>query len=542
MATIGQQLLSPESGWRRYNGPGTGIEFIGTWQTHTHALYYNGDNIYTTDLNARASFRFYGTKLRIISFRDPTRGEVKIVIDGVEETFSQNGSAMRQTLVYEKLGLELGFHTVVMSLVTASFDVDAIDIDEDGYLLHSILGAPKTSLEEMQIGDYIPCKYTAPTSGQAGYFSELGTCTASEISLSGSATPNGLFYFIKADKGLLIADRVIQHSISWNTLNSAGFIEEQPSSIDISPLLISYQKTTLGSPITDYYEYTARTTSSAHQGANLTIKKDEYLITLQDEVIIEYDAFLTGFYSSAMNHFLCIIPYDSPLSRESYYGSIEETSFFIQCRGSQPSQNVWHHMKHIINFSTETIENFVDGSSYTFPQQGFGTYTLGSIGMLCIGVGSYNYAAQNKYRNITIKNANSEPVLVQFTDQMYLISSLSGGCTYADANGNARTSDQNLGGWPTNNEWDTYIVNSDLGGRITKGDDNVWHWSSLYSWTKDTPITSIGANTNRVYRGKDSNNKLLQIAGSAANTTIGFRPVLKYIEPDGSSKQTTLWY
>jgi len=407
--------------------------------------------------------------------------------------------------------------------------------------IHSILGAPKTSLEEMKIGDYIPCKYTAPTSGQAGYFSELGTCTASEISLSGSATPNGLFYFIKADKGLLIADRVIQHSISWDTLNSAGFIEEQSSSINISPLLISYQKTTLGSPITGYYEYTARTTSSKHQGANLTIKKDEYLITLQDEVIIEYDAFLTGFYSSAMNHFLHIIPYDSPLSREPYYGLIEGRIFSIHCQYSQPSQNVWHHMKHIINFSTKTIENFVDGSSYTVSNQGFGTYTLGSIGMLCIGVGPYDYAAQNKYRNITIKNANSEPVLVQFTDQMYLISSLSGGCAYADANGNATTSDQNLGGWPTTNEWDTYIVNSDLGGKITKGDDNVWHWSNLYSWTKDTPITSIGANTNRVYRGKDSNNKLLQIAGSTANTTIGFRPVLEYIEPDGSSKQETIW-
>ena len=547
MATVGQPLTAPEAGWRRYDDNNGNISYSTGWEVWSDSYRYGGSCHFTTQANASVNFKFYGTKLRLISGHGndhPNTNVIQVKIDGaVVGSFSQyhTSDIVGFLLSFELLGLEQKVHEVEIISTSFKGNIDAIDIDENGYLCHSVLNTVG-SLDNMQVGDCIPCKYTAPTSGQVGYFSELGTCTDSEISLSGSATPNGLFYFIKADRGLLIADRILQHSISWNTLNSAGFIEGQYSPIDISPLLISYQKTTLGSPITDYYEYTARTTSSSHQGANLTIKKDEYLITSQDEVIIEYDAFLTGFYSSAINHFLHIIPYDSPLSRQSHYGFIEGGILFIHCQYSQPSLNVWHHMKHIINFSTETIENFVDGSSYTFPQQGFGTYTLGSIGMLCIGVGSYNYAAQNKYRNITIKNANSEPVLVQFTDQMYLISSLSGGCTYADANGNATTSDQNLGGWPTTNEWDTYIVNSDLGGKITKGDDNVWHWSNLYSWTKDTPITSIGANTNRVYRGKDSNNKLLQIAGSTANTTIGFRPVLEYIEPDGSSKQKTLWY
>lgn len=227
MATVGQALTAPEAGWRRYNGQGTEIEFTGTWQTYTHAVNYNGDNIYTTDLNARASFRFYGTKLRIISFRDPTRGEVKIVIDSVEETFSQNGSAMGQTLVYEKLGLELGFHTVVMSLVTASFDVDAIDIDEDGYLEHPHLNI-KTDIREMTVGDAIPCRYTA-VNGSVGVFSELGTCKEIPIPPDGGAYPDGKFYFIHTGydhlgRMKLVADRNIQHSISWDTLNNAGYI------------------------------------------------------------------------------------------------------------------------------------------------------------------------------------------------------------------------------------------------------------------------------------------------------------------------------
>lgn len=85
-------------------------------------------------------------------------------------------------------------------------------------------GQLRTKLEDMQIGDYIACKYTA-SSGKAGSFSDLGGIVDTEIPVTSINVPNGYFYFIKVNKGLLIADRVVQHSISWNTLNAAGFIE-----------------------------------------------------------------------------------------------------------------------------------------------------------------------------------------------------------------------------------------------------------------------------------------------------------------------------
>jgi hypothetical protein len=96
----------------------------------------------------------------------------------------------------------------------------------------------KNNSSDMQIGDCIPCRYTALTSGSIGNFSEFGTSTVVEIPLTGTATPDGLFYFIKVAKGTLVADRVIQHSISWDTINAAKFIEGKTTTLNSINYLI----------------------------------------------------------------------------------------------------------------------------------------------------------------------------------------------------------------------------------------------------------------------------------------------------------------
>jgi hypothetical protein len=86
------------------------------------------------------------------------------------------------------------------------------------------VGQLKSNIADMQIGDYIVCNYTA-SSGAVGTFSNFGGTAGTEIPVSSSATPNGTFYFVKVAKGLLVADRVVQHTISWDTLNAGKFIE-----------------------------------------------------------------------------------------------------------------------------------------------------------------------------------------------------------------------------------------------------------------------------------------------------------------------------
>ncbi|MGG1444818.1 hypothetical protein ABE354_22720 [Brevibacillus laterosporus] len=203
-------------------------------------------------------------------------------------------------------------------------------------------GELRTIIESMNIGDYIPCTYIA-TNNKIGRFENLGIITGEELSVelpfTSLVNPNGFFYFLKADNGLLIADRVVQCEISWQSINQGKCIE------------------------------------------GLTI-------------------------------------------------------------------------------------------------------TLGSM----------------KGR----------------------IRSLSGGTQ----------SLPNKGAYPESNEWDTYIVNSTLAGNIVKGDDHVWHWKGMYSWSQDCyydpNFSSKGV--NRTVRGEISVSNYTYIHADSKYPSYGFRPVFEYKE------------
>ncbi len=106
-------------------------------------------------------------------------------------------------------------------------------------------GQLKSKISDMQIGDYVKCWYSFhKTSGSlsdspAGILVGLGTdtfSTAGEKPVTGESTTNSstFFYFVKVAKGLLIADRVCQHSISWDVLNAGKVIQGKPYSFSTS--------------------------------------------------------------------------------------------------------------------------------------------------------------------------------------------------------------------------------------------------------------------------------------------------------------------
>jgi hypothetical protein len=205
-------------------------------------------------------------------------------------------------------------------------------------------------------------------------------------------------------------------------------------------------------------------------------------------------------------------------------------------------------MKYVIDFTNKTLSVYVDGSLFG-TNVGFGTYPLGTRGNLVIGTGPYGRALNNRYRNITIlNNGSSTPVKVKFGIPT-LIRSLSGGCAFADANGNFSLTDQSNFAYPTNNEWDKYVRLSDLDGKITPFDPDIWHLTNVWTWVKDTPANGLVTvdiascnNTHRILRGT-AIPQGVDAYGSGTGTT-GFRPVLEYMEkePDGSQKQTTIWH
>lgn len=227
MATIGQPLIQPEEGWKRYDDT-SAFKYIGAWtRTSTVTGNYQSTSSNISVAGNKIKFSFYGKKIRLLaSYHQGGSKSVEISIDGTSEVFNQyhsSSTVMRQALMYEKSQLEEGFHEVEIVSGDNMTELDAIDIDSTGRLLHP---DEVTDIKDLEIGKRIRCHYQTSTANTVGTFSNLGQETSDFIPVTSSNVPNGDFYFICVDdenkKKKLIADRNIQHSISWDTLNSAG--------------------------------------------------------------------------------------------------------------------------------------------------------------------------------------------------------------------------------------------------------------------------------------------------------------------------------
>ena len=145
-ATIGQPLTSPESGWQRINDTDTHIKYIGSqWSLWSNdSNWFNNDCHITGAISDVSStyltFKFKGTKIRVIASPNTNQpNRMDITIDGVTESYSQNGPLTKNALVYEKQNLTNTVHSVIVKSNSASNTRqllwDAIDIDETGYLV-----------------------------------------------------------------------------------------------------------------------------------------------------------------------------------------------------------------------------------------------------------------------------------------------------------------------------------------------------------------------------------------------------------------------
>jgi len=141
---IGQQLLNPEKGWKRFDDTFPALKYSSGWEKYGTSSAFGGYDHRTTVGEQTLTFTFEGTKLRIISpLNHNLSSEMTITIDDVVENFSIRGTSLQwQTLVYEKIGLTQGKHNVTISTSNTGISiVDAIDIDESGSIITTI-GSP----------------------------------------------------------------------------------------------------------------------------------------------------------------------------------------------------------------------------------------------------------------------------------------------------------------------------------------------------------------------------------------------------------------
>lgn len=241
MANVGDQLLQPEAGWRRYDDVSDEIFYGGQWHTETNTMNYYGGTSKLNKGNVYVSFSFYGSDLRIIGARHRfSNSSATITIDSSQNSFSiyNANSSIFQCLMFEVTGLEEKVHDVKISYTSGAemFYFDAIDIDETGYLtsfkkIPATKGSLCDKLDEMAVGDYIVWKRDGAIhsfGGNIDGFIELPT-TGVEFAYLPS---KHFHYAIKVDTGLLISDRVTEHSISWDTLNSQKKIQGLPVTIN----------------------------------------------------------------------------------------------------------------------------------------------------------------------------------------------------------------------------------------------------------------------------------------------------------------------
>jgi len=182
-------------------------------------------------------FDVVGTRFRILaSVHSRYASHVRITVNGKRRTFTTAKANTDERLpadlghvVYEETGLPARRHRVRIELTEDGvLAFEGVEIDATGRLLHP---DEVTDIRELTIGKRIRCHYKASLH-TPGTFGGLGQAGGAFIPPESSAEPDGVFYFIMVDeedgRKMLIADRNVQHSVSWDALDQAGYIFGKP--------------------------------------------------------------------------------------------------------------------------------------------------------------------------------------------------------------------------------------------------------------------------------------------------------------------------
>ena len=207
-ATVGQPLKNPESGWKRINASSETFGLIGEWESGTNSLYFDGDfiRVGAKDTKSYITFKFYGTKFRILGCQDTLGHSTinEVIADGIKiGSFSQNGNLVLEScLNFEKTELSLAIHTVTIRVLdpsTYGFVFDAIDIDDNGYL----------------IDYYSPTNLTAVPGNTNVELSWDEVESATSYIVKRSETPGGPYEAITTTSAITYTDRDVTNGTTY---------------------------------------------------------------------------------------------------------------------------------------------------------------------------------------------------------------------------------------------------------------------------------------------------------------------------------------
>lgn len=599
MAVVGDALQKPESGWIRIKACNSKFLYDDDWMIldSSYGVYYDGtvNRQGATKLNATMSFAFFGDKLRIIStYSKNHSGHIDIDIDGNVESFALNlTTTAGGILAYEKK-LENGIHHVTITNKDADMYciLDCFDINEGGEFIQyqEYLLAKKTRLEDMEIGDIIPCRFTALKSGSVGAFSELGSCEMDLIPRYSADTVDGRFYFVKVDKNKFIADRNLQRNISWNELNNKDIVDGIPCWYNKTSIkfekkdsFIWFSNSKVKSAIKDrltarikvYKEDWTKGNMVYSEGERLfssTNRGGMSLVYLSSSKSIRFVAYIGGSYVGPTASIqdiktgwldICVIYdgftielYINGELRDSYSvtGAIGhgDTNWF--CVGAEPDYNSGIEPGSYPSLSDAKISHFSLYSKVLSLSE-LQDDVKGDEDDLVIWADPKNSSS-----DIIVdksKNKNHGTIVgctFEYEKEHDIITLPTGGVAYngADTDINSEepiydkpcTSHQNRGGWPTCNDWDTYICGGNSDQKIAPNNNDIWNHQKIATICRERvipdmkditdqspalPSNNVFIPTRGLVDGKidDTTAKRMNIASSNLYTSdFGFRPML----------------
>lgn len=356
-------------------------------------------------------------------------------------------------------------------------------------------GQLRTRIQDMQVGDYIKASYTT---GTLGTNIELADKGYAEYPLTGSlwsSAPNGFFYFIKVDGkpgsgSLYIADRVIFHSVAWNTLNSNDLIQGRSNMVKDHTGVIR----SLGGG----NSYAGKTNLIPKMTSNTAPSGVVSASSEYSSLYAAYFAFDRGSNSwvSLDNQSENWIAYD--------FGKKQKVT--------QYAVTSYNHSERQFDPKSWTFEGW-DGVDWVALDNQVNQ--------------SFTASAQKKVYTSSVQG--------EFSKYRLKVSAINGSTRVAigelemfDGTAISSLTDQGLGAWPQDNEYDKYIVG------LFGGADDVWHWSNVETICQDTLINGIfgmpTANTYRTVRGYTDVKRLNGTVASSVVASRGFRPCFEYQE------------
>lgn len=224
------------------------FDFQGEWKKENYApskmINYPVKQMVSSG-DSKLEFKFTGTSFKIFGSTSKLGSKnMEIRIDGNVKRFTTHINKNEELfakrinqMLFQESNLENKEHHVVIK-GEGNFYFTGVEIERTGRLFHV---NEVTDINTIKIGERIRCHYAAKYN-KVGQFYGLGEETGSFLPPEASAYPDGDFYFIMVDKedgkSKLIADRNVQHSISWDVLNRCCMVHGINQTVDNSSGII----------------------------------------------------------------------------------------------------------------------------------------------------------------------------------------------------------------------------------------------------------------------------------------------------------------